>query len=202
MVKNVIFDLGGVIVDFNPEKVIRERFEKKDADFILGNIFFSREWAEIDRGTLTPSQAFSKYREALGHETYAKILDIVENWGDYMPPFEDTYNLIKRIKESGAKVYLLSNVPPYIRKLMNTVPALALMDGIVASADIKMLKPEKEIYEYTLRKFGLKAEECVFIDDTKINADAASQCGITGFWFKDHDIEALETALRNNGVNI
>ena len=202
MIKNVIFDLGGVIVEFNPVKVVNSLFSKEDADFILGNLFFSEEWSEIDRGTLTPAEAFEKYRKDLSEETYEKILAVIENWNDYMPPFEDTYELVKRIKAAGVKIYLLSNVPPYIHKMIETVPALKLFDGFVASCDVKLLKPERGIYEHLLEKFNLKAEECFFIDDMSVNAEGARAVGMKAHHFANHDVEALENALRQYGVSI
>ena len=119
-----------------------------------------------------------------------------------MPPFEDTYELVKRIKAAGVKIYLLSNVPPYIHKMIETVPALKLFDGFVASCDVKLLKPERRIYEHLLEKFNLKAEECFFIDDMSVNAEGARAVGMKAHHFANHDVEALENALRQYGVNI
>ena len=202
MIKNVIFDLGGVLVDFNPFRVINSLFSKEDADFILGNLFFSEEWREIDRGTLTPSAAFEKYRNNLSPESFNKIINVIENWNEYMPAFDDMYELVKRVKAAGMKIYLLSNIPPYIYKMTDTLPAFRFFDGFVASCDLHLLKPEKEIYEHLLEKFNLKAEECFFIDDTLENTEAAGQIGIKAHRFENHDIEALENALKQNGVKI
>lgn len=200
MIKNVIFDLGGVLVDLNPEKVIRSLFSEEDADFILKNIFFSEEWREVDRGTLTPDEAFHKYKNELPNGVYEKVIGIINNWNEYMPPFDDVYEVVKKVKASGADIYLLSNVPPYIHKMLGTVPALKLFDGYVASCDVKLLKPEKEIYEHLLAKFGLKAEECLFIDDMPENVRGARSAGIKAHHFANHDITALEKALEENGV--
>ena len=202
MIKNVVFDLGGVIVDYNPAKVIKPMFPEEDADFILGNLFFSKEWSEIDRGTLTPIEGFEKYRSSLPPDSFSRIINVIENWNEYMPPFEDTYELIVKLKAVGKRIYLLSNIPPYIRKMIDTVPALKLFDGYVASSDIKILKPEKEIYGHLLEKFNLKADECFFIDDTLENVEAARNLGIHAHHFANHDMEALENALRQNGVEI
>ncbi|MBQ6265231.1 MAG: HAD family phosphatase [Clostridia bacterium] len=202
MIKNVIFDLGGVLVELNPEKVIRSLFSEENSDYILHNIFFSKEWREVDRGTITPEAAFKKHIDRLETETFSKVLGIIENWNEYMPPFDDMYELIVRIKASGKKIYLLSNVPPYIHKMTGTLPALRLFDGFVASCDIKLLKPEKEIYEHLLTKFNLKADECFFIDDTRENVEAARRLGIRAHHFANHDTQALENALKENGVEI
>lgn len=200
MIKNVIFDLGGVLVDLNPEKVIRSLFSEENSDFILHNIFFSEEWREVDRGTLTPDEAFHKYKNDLPNGVYEKVIDVINNWNEYMPPFDDVYEVVKKVKASGADIYLLSNVPPYIHKMLGTVPALKLFDGYVASCDVKLLKPEKEIYEHLLAKFGLKAEECLFIDDMPENVRGARAAGIKAHHFANHDITALEKALEENGV--
>ena len=200
MIKNVIFDLGGVLVDLNPEKVIRSLFSEENSDFILRNIFFSEEWREVDRGTLTPDEAFHKYKNDLPNGVYEKVIGIINNWNEYMPPFDDVYEVVKKVKASGADIYLLSNVPPYIHKMLGTVPALKLFDGYVASCDVKLLKPEKEIYEHLLAKFGLKAEECLFIDDMPENVRGARSAGIKAHHFANHDITVLEKALEENGV--
>ncbi len=202
MVKNVVFDLGGVLVDLNPAKVIKQYFSKEDADFILSNIFFSKEWREVDRGVLTPDEAFHKYKDDIAPGAYEKLMDIIENWNEHMPPFDDVYALVKRVKSSGAKVYLLSNIPPYIHKMFGCVPALSLLDGFVASCDIKLLKPEREIYEHLLQKYNLKAEESIFIDDTLENVEGARAVGMKAHHFANHDLAALEAALRECGVNI
>lgn len=202
MIKNIVFDLGGVLVDFNPRKVVDRYFEGEDAEFILKNMFFSHEWSEIDRGTLTPDEGFAKYKNDLKPEVYDRILDIICNWGDYMPPFEDTYEVIKSLKAAGYGIYLLSNVPPYFHAMISKVPALGLFDGFVASADIKMLKPEPEIFNHLLEKFSLSADECIFIDDMRVNVEGAIRCGLHGHCFENHDIPALINALRENGVNI
>ena len=84
MVKNVVFDLGGVLVDLNPAKVIKQYFSKEDADFILSNIFFSKEWREVDRGVLTPDKAFHKYKDDIAPGAYEKLMDIIETWNEHI----------------------------------------------------------------------------------------------------------------------
>ncbi len=202
MIKNIIFDLGGVVIDYNPWKVVPRYFDEETSDFLLKNLFFTKEWNDIDRGITTPAAAFAPLKEKLGDENYEKILNIVENWGDYMPPFEETLSLVKQLKADGFKLYVLSNIPPYYHKLMKEVPALQYFEGIIASCDLKLLKPEPEIFEALLNTFSLKAEECFFIDDMQRNIDGAKRCGIDGFCFIDRDIPGLLAALRQKGAII
>lgn len=201
MIKNIVFDLGGVIIDYTPEKIVSGRFDEETCCYIIDNIFHSPEWNEIDRGVTTPDEAFGYLKERLGEENYCRIIDIVDNLGDYMPPFEDTYFLIERLKKAGWPIYLLSNIPPYFYRCRENIPALRFFDGTVISSDIKMCKPEIGIFEHLCTEFGLSPSECVFIDDMQKNVDGAVKAGFSGICFANHDIPALEASLRELGIS-
>lgn len=202
MIKNIIFDLGGVVIDYNPFKVIPNYFTAEESEYILHNVFFTHEWDEIDRGVLTPAEGFEHCRPALGDEAYERLLDIVNNWGDYMPPFEDTFEFIKRLKAAGLGLYVLSNIPPYFNKMLKTLPALKYFDGYVISCEEKVIKPSPEIFDILLKRYSLTADECFFIDDVEKNAEGARKCGLHAHCFAKRDFNALTADLRALGVNI
>ncbi len=195
MVKNVIFDVGGVLVDFRwralmddlglpPER--QDEFEK--------NVFGSKWWGELDRGKLDEEYVLSKIRE--NNQEHIKEFELV--WAnkeelvktyDYVNPWLDS------LKERGLKIYLLSNYPKSIFALHEEKGKFTFIDkidGKVVSGFIGMVKPDAEIYEHLMDKYGLKAKECVFIDDRDENIDSAKALGMMGIVFKNYNQASTE----------
>ena len=127
---------------------------------------------------------------------------MVTDFYDYMPPFPETCELIKELKQNGYNIYLLSNATPRFFDRYLEVPAFKYFDGFFISALYKMLKPNREIYEAFCNKFSLKPEECFFIDDLAANIEGAKKFGMQGFVFEAPDTTKLRTALKEAGVNI
>ncbi len=196
MIKNIVFDLGGVIIDYAPERTLAKYFDNETAQNLLAVLFRNPIWAELDRGTLTVAEAMEKVRGKIPNDIFDKVHDLVENWGCEMPPFKELPAIIQSVKNRGFGIYLLSNGPKGFHGYKDTIPALALFDGLFISADYKLLKPEKEIYLAFLEKFSLKAEECFFIDDMQVNIDGAKAVGIDGYCH-DGDTKKLEMILDN-----
>ncbi|MBO5410715.1 MAG: HAD-IA family hydrolase, partial [Clostridia bacterium] len=95
-----------------------------------------------------------------------------------------------------------SNASSDFHERRSGIPALAFFDGVLISADYKLLKPEKEIYEALYEKFSLNPEECFFIDDVQKNIDGAKATGMDGHCYYHGDVEILKADLRSKGVNI
>ena len=201
MIKNIVFDMGGVLIDYNPEKTLYSLFDKETADIALREIFRNNLWAEKDRGTVTPDDIMRIAGPEIPAHAYDKVKDMAFNLYPYMPPFEKMYDLILALREKGYGIYLLSNASVDFYENKVNIPALSLFDGYLISADYLLLKPEKEIYEKLFVKFGLKREECVFIDDVQANADAAEKCGMKAVRH-DGNIDTLKLRLGELGVNI
>ena len=201
MIKNIVFDMGGVLIDYNPEKTLYSLFDRETADIALKEIFRNKLWAEKDRGTITPDDIMRIAGDKIPPHAYEKVKDMAYNLYPYMPPFEEMYDLILNLRRNGYMIFLLSNASLdfFVNKV--NIPALELFDGYLISADYLLLKPEKEIYEKLFEKFGLKREECIFIDDVQANADAAEKCGMKAIRH-DGNIAALKKNLSAYGVII
>ena len=202
MIKNIIFDMGGVLIDYNPEKALYGLFDRQTADILLREIFRNPIWSDKDRGIIFPEDIMAQKRDAIPAEVFEKVSEMVDNFYPYMPPFEKMYGLVKQLKENGYGIYLLSNASSDFHERRKDIPALALFDGVVVSADYKLLKPEKEIYLTLFEKFGLKPEECFFIDDVQANIDGAKMAGMDGHCYAHGDVEILKKALKEKGVKI
>ena len=194
--------MGGVLIDYNPEKTLYSMFDKETADILLREIFRNSLWADKDRGIIFPDEIMRIKKDTIPSEVYGKVCEMVENFYPYMPPFEKMYGLVKQLKENGYGIYLLSNASSDFHERRSGIPALSLFDGVLISADYKLLKPEKEIYLTLYEKFSLNPEECFFIDDVQKNIDGAWATGMDGHCYYHGDIEILKAALKEKGIKI
>lgn len=198
MIKNIIFDLGGVLIDHNPEKTLYAHFKKEDADIVLKEIFRNPLWLERDRGVVTSEDILREKKALIPAEIYPKVEEMTNNFFPYMPPFEEMYDFVKELKENGYGIYLLSNVGKEFHTVKKDIPVLELFDGFVASSDYEVVKPEPEIYNILFEKFSLVPEKCIFIDDVQKNIDGALKAGMHGHCYRHGKLEILKKDLREN----
>lgn len=202
LIKNIIFDMGGVLIDYNPEKTLYGMFDRETADILLCEIFRNPIWADKDRGIIFPDDIMRIKKDRIPEKHLEKVAELVENFFPYMPPFEKMYDLVKELKEKGYGIYLLSNASSDFHERRQGIPALSFFDGVIVSADYKMLKPEKEIYLTLFNEFSLNPEECYFIDDVQKNIDGAKAVGMDGHCYFHGDVEILRAHMREKGINI
>lgn len=200
MIKNIVFDMGGVLIDLNLDRTLNQYFKKEYHDLIYNEVFNSQTWRNMDAGIERAEDVTSRMLEHLPEETHSLLKEMISNFYPYMPPLPYMEEFILRLKKAGYKVYLLSNATPRFFDEYQNVPAICLLDGFFISALYKLLKPQPEIYEAFCNKFNLKAEECFFIDDMAVNIEGARNYGMKGFVFDTKDLVGLEKELNANGV--
>lgn len=200
MIKNIIFDMGGVLIDYNPEKTLYGMFDKETADILLRVVFRNSLWADKDRGIIMPDEIMEKVKPEIPEAVFEKVSEMVDNFYPYMPPFEKMVGFIEMLKEKGFGIYLLSNASSDFHERRKDIPALSLFDGVLISADHKLLKPEKEIYEKLYEAFSLKPEECFFIDDVQANIDGAAATGMQGHCYYHGDLEILKRDMEARNI--
>lgn len=200
MIKNIIFDMGGVLIDYNPEKTLYGLFDKETADILLKEIFRNPFWADKDRGIIMPAEIMQKVKNRIPEAVFEKVSEMVDNFYPYMPPFEKMYGFVEMLKSKGYGIYLLSNASPDFHERRSGIPALSLFDGVIISADYKLLKPEKEIYEKLYETFSLKPEECFFIDDVQANIDGAKATGMDGHCYYHGDLDILKRDMEQRNI--
>lgn len=200
MIKNIVFDMGGVLIDLNIKKVLNEHFKPEYHDRIMSEIFCSEEWRDMDRGVLRADEFIPRIVPTFPEDMRPLLSEMISDFYPYMPPIKESEELVIRLKKAGYNVYLLSNATPRFFDEYQNIPALKHFDGYFISALYKLLKPSEEIYSAFFHKFSLKPEECYFIDDLKENIDGAIRSGMKGFVFDTKDYSGLETDLAHYGV--
>ena len=194
MIKNIIFDFGAVLVDWNPHHLYDSYFgDATKAEWFLTEIC-PYEWnAQCDAGR--PIKDITAERVALFPEWEKEIRMYFDHWVDMMgDPIPGMEELVRDYKQRGYGVWGLTNwsaeTLPLVR---DDYPVFKLLDGYVVSGQEKVVKPDARLYRILLERFGLKAEECVFIDDNPANTAGAEAVGIHGIVF--HDASQLRKDL-------
>ena len=200
MIKNVIFDCGQVLIRYN-EVEIASNYTDNAADAeILGKVGMSRKyWEKFDRGTLLEEDYLKQVKEELPKHLHEAVEKLSEEWVMCCPAMPGMEEIVYDVKKSGKKLYLLSNFNKRLRYEQHYISALKYFDALVISGEIKVAKPDKEIYEYLLSTYNLIPDECIFIDDNPANIAMAESLGIHGYLF-DFDVPKLREYLKKENL--
>lgn len=187
MYKNIVFDFGGVMVDFDPHRYLIDLFGNRGLEEEVYDLTFgSREWQLLDAGRITRREAnerMLKRARAVGRGFEAE--GVLDDWMSMLRPRRRMRTLVEQLKQRGYCVYYLSNIPEDVLALLMERDFQGLFDGGVASCEVHVNKPDPRIYQALLDKYGLKASESVFIDDRQDNVQAAFELGFVGIRMKD-----------------
>lgn len=189
MIKNVIFDIGNVLVDFRWRVLMEElKLSQETQAAFEKTVFGSRWWGELDHGIYEEAEILEHFRE--DNKAYLDAFNLVwENRDKLVEPYAYAVQWVENLKSSGRNVYLLSNYPKDVFALhaeCGRFPFLDKVDGKVVSGFVRMVKPDADIYEYLLSEYGLNADECVFIDDREENVETAKALGMGGIVFQGY----------------
>lgn len=200
-VKNIIFDVGQVLVSYEWEDYLKSfHFPEEEEKMIAEAVFKSQTWNERDRGLFPEEEYLKQFIAALPaeyeedvkrvlreSEKTIQIKDYAETWTSYL-------------ESQGYHLYILSNYSQFMldHTRANKMPFLKNMDGVIFSCEVKEIKPEPQIYRTLLTRFGLKPEESVFLDDRPENCEAARALGIHAIEF--HNLKQAAKELEKLGV--
>lgn len=201
MVKNIVFDMGNVLIPYDAGRYIEKYCEDNEEDrtLLLHEVFQGVEWIRTDRGTMTDEEAVMSICKRVPKRLHKAVKDLFYHWHEDIPPFPQMEAFIIRLKEAGYPIYILSNTCSNYHTFRKNIPAIQCFDGEFISADWRLLKPSLEIYKTFCSHFGLVPAECFFIDDMPANIEGAMEIGMNGFIFRQ-DLKALENALKEAGV--
>lgn len=180
----IIFDLGRVVVSWDPVAIVRSVRGPDDAEALAERLFNHPDWLEVDRGTLS---LHTMARQAQGRTGLpaAQNLAILQAVPASLLPDPAMLTLIETLHGAGHRLYALSNMGHASIDWLEQHAFWRFFSGKVVSARVRMMKPEPDIYHYLLVSFDLKADECLFIDDSPANVAAAQALGIGGLVFTD-----------------
>lgn len=183
---NIVFDLGGVVFNWQPDAIIESIFDDSGTrNLVRKEVFEHPDWVELDRGTVTLGQAVDRAaaRTGLPHRAIERLLEAVPI---FLTPIEATINLIRNLSHTSERLFVLSNMHlASIAYLERKHEIWDMFEGVVISSRVRMVKPERRIYEYVLKQYQLAPDETVFIDDMPENLEAASSVGIQTIRFVD-----------------
>ena len=201
--KNILFDMGNVLVTYNPEWVIRHYTEDEELIREVKNIVFnSQEWFLLDAGLIEEEKAERNWMERLSSDKARELVHLsFQNWHLYnMKVIPGTAEIIRTLKSAGKNIYLLSNASLRLFSIYKEViPAVECFSGIFYSAAHKCVKPQDIIYERFLQEYSLNPSDCFFIDDLEENISAAKAVGISGAVMKSRTAKETAEIL---GLNI
>jgi putative hydrolase of the HAD superfamily len=188
-VRNVVFDFGGVLVNWRPQEIIDSFYaEPHMRDALRTHAFQHDDWLDMDRGALDEASVVRRCaaRMARPERELSALFDHVRA---ALTPIEPTVALLRELRaRKGLKLYGLSNMSETIFAYLDgRHDFFKLFDGIVVSAAVKMVKPEAAIYEHLRERFELDFAESVFIDDLLRNVESARRAGLPAIQFETTD---------------
>ncbi|ATP08455.1 HAD family phosphatase [Aeromonas salmonicida] len=180
----IIFDLGRVVVSWDPVAIVSSVRGPDGAEALAERLFNHPDWLEVDRGTLSLHTMARQAQERTGLSA-AENLAILQAVPASLLPDPAMLTLIAELHGAGHTLYALSNMGHASIDWLEQQLFWRFFSGKVVSARVRMIKPEPDIYRYLLVSFDLKADECLFIDDSPANVAAAEALGIRGMVFTD-----------------
>lgn len=174
-INNIVFDLGRVLIDWQPEMYMKERFSEDIATFFWKHIFNSEEWNLMDKGELTEEQLWDLFSQRYSNYIYY-INHMKEKVPELLIPIQNNINLLPALKRLGYKLYVLSNFSSmnfeYVYKKFDF---FNIFDGMVISSHVHSVKPELKIYEFLIQKFNINPSKSLFVDDKIENIQSAQR---------------------------
>ena len=189
MIRNMVFDIGNVLMDFRWKEYMRSLFGEDETliQTINQGIWHNGCWAAMDKGEMDGA-ATLRSAVAFAPQYEKEIKLTLDSVAHAFHKFKYSIPWIQELKRMGLNVYYLSNYSAFSvaanPDVLNFIP---YMDGGVFSFEVKAVKPEPEIYRCLCEKFGLKPEECLFTDDVPANVKGAQACGFQGIVFEGYE---------------
>ena len=200
MIKHLVFDIGNVLVTFQPERYFINYFStEEETKKICGKIFSNPLWLAYDQGLYSIEDLHKEYLK-IYPDMKQELELVLSNWVKLLNPMEKSIRFLKVMKEKGYQIYLLSNISEdAVSYLTETQSFMELMDGKVYSYEEKINKPDPRIYQILLNRYQLKPEEVLYFDDLSSNIEQAKQLGMHGIVFKGRESIELAKSILEKG---
>ena len=195
MIKNIVFDFGQVLVKFVPAYIVAQHTSDAQTARLLEDVVFDRAyWNRLDGGEVSDDEAVAAFRTRLPSCVADLGEQVFRSWIDHIPPIEETWALVRDLHAHGVPLYLLSNISAHFAERADEFPILSYFNKCIFSGLCHMTKPDRAIYRHLLSECDIRAEETLFIDDSRDNIEGARAEGIEGYLFTG-DAAALRRYL-------
>ena len=184
ILKNLVFDMGNVLIEWNSEKILKAITEDIHLqDLLRKEVFETGLWVETDEGVKTREEVIEIVTGKLGEDYRNEITQLLRYWYKYVDVFTKVQDRIIELSKSGYSIYILSNTAFTFYDLVKEgyLPATPVAKGMVLSCEEKVLKPDEKIYNILLERYNLDPHDTMFFDDLPENIWGAARCGINGF---------------------
>lgn len=204
MIKNLVFDLGNVLIEWNSEKILTSFEPEKERRQLLRQVIFeSGIWHQTDKGELSLKEACDKALAQLEDSYHSAVQNIFYNWYEVVEVYSGLQEQIRLWADQGYRIYILSTTCEifYHIEKAGFLPIYPLLSGYILSSEFGDVKPEPEIYQTLLRKYGIDPTESVFIDDIQANLDTAAELGFETILStsEPENIRAMDALLAAKG---
>ena len=175
--QNLIFDLGNVLINHQPQTYLQQQnLPQEEIDFLITELYGSPEWLELDLGTITRSEALKAITAR--HENRKNLILQYSRFENLLTPIPENVELYLSLVEKGYPTYYLSNYhKEAFENARNSYPFFQHFRGGIVSAYVNTVKPHRGIYRILLDTCNLNPKDCLFIDDTKANTETAAALG-------------------------
>ena len=204
MIKNLVFDLGNVLIEWNSEKILTYFEPEKEQRQVLRQVIFeSGVWHQTDKGDLSLKDACEEVLAQLDISYHSAVKNILYHWYEVVHVYSGLQEKIQLWADQGYRIYILSTTCEifYHIEKAGLLPIYPLLSGYILSSEVGVVKPEAEIYQKLLKKYNLNPVESVFIDDIQANLDTAAELGFETILStsETENIRAMETLLAAKG---
>ncbi|MEG0751748.1 MAG: HAD family phosphatase [Oscillospiraceae bacterium] len=197
MIKNIVFDVGGVVVRWDPASILAELVpDSPYHEELIQEIFTSDEWPLMDQGAITGAEATQNICSRLTGPMRDDALHVMRGWQNCLPLHDGILELMKELKSHGHGVFILSNASDNFYDIPTLHEPLALVDGALVSCEERLAKPDERIYRRFFEKFSLIPQECLFTDDLPANVAGSRAAGMDAVVFKSVAAFRLELIKR------
>lgn len=182
--KNLVFDMGNVLIEWNSEKILQAiTDDRKLHNLLRKEVFETGLWVQTDEGVKTREEMIEIVTAKIGEEYRNEITQLSRYWYKYVDVYTKVQDRIIELSKNGYNIYILSNTAYTFYDLVKEgyIPAASIAKGIVLSCEEKVLKPDEKIYNILLERYNLDPHDTMFFDDLSENIWGAARCGINGF---------------------
>ena len=189
----LVFDMAGVLLHWQPHALLQRALASLALDAAGARAWvprffenFGGDWAEFDRGGVEPAALAERIARRTGLPL-TEVQAVIAGVPDVLQPMSESLALLQRLRDGGQRLHYLSNMPaPYADVLESAHAHLfAHFDGGLFSGRVRMIKPEREIFDHAAQQFGLEPAATLFIDDVAPNVAAARDAGWQALQFID-----------------